>query len=366
MIISINAAQREFVYDTGNGLMNVTFDSIKESAPWKSDGMVTISYRNELDQECFTSFSKRSFLDNIAHHLPEQRSKPEDYEQDVLTYKLYRLLEGESEESIDSEVANVYSQRLKLETRKDDYKKTVNKSIVEFMKKKKAVMDRNAVLNDISRLVVDTLECVRVVSHFEETGELLMIREDLLQRENMVDVWKMFSDVNSEHVKYSVLLQEAEDNLKFNKSLLDADRASLEVAKEEDKEKFEQGIERAGRMVVKYTDEVATLNDRLKALTENRRELEKSVVEVLKEIRVLAQNQFELLKEKIASMPDYPDLGEAPDDIEDMGFVVSEEMKKMIAAANSKDMPEVTLKNMTPELAKSAFESKLRKEKKPK
>lgn len=364
MIISIDAVMREFVYDTGNGYLTVSFDSIKESIPWKTSGVVTVSYKNPLGQDCFTSISSSSFLENIAHHLPEHRDRATDYEQDVLAYKIYRLLQGETEEAIDAEVKNVYEQRVRLEERKKSHKKKVNESLVRFMEKKKAVMDRSDVLSEINSVVADTLECVRVITHFEDTGELLRIREDLTQRERMSEVWKMLTDLDADNVKYSIQLQEAKENLAFNQEALNADRDSLEVAKDHEKDKFQNGIERAGRMVQKYTDEVDTYQAQVNDITEKRRDLERSVVEVLKEIAVVSKNKFDELSEKVSKMPDYPDLGDAPDDVPEMGFIVSEEMNKMVAAAKDKDIPEVNLRNMTPELAKSALESKLAKTRK--
>lgn len=364
MIKSINTSRRNFIFDTGMKTFTVTFDSILESESWKNDKVIVVSYKDHLLRDCATSFARSSFLDNISHHLPEHRAKPEDYDQDVLVYKLYRLLDGEHVEDVEAEIDNVYQQRLALEDRKNEYKEEVNTKIVDFMKKKKAVFARQEVLNELSRFTADILESVRVITRYEEDGALLTPREDLVRRDGLNDIWDMFTKANSEILALDIQIRDLSGLRDFNRETLDADRASLEVTKDEEKkDHYEKAIERSGRMINKYTDEIEMFTAQADSIRERRKDIMGSVVEKLKEIAVNAQKDFEELKKSLDTMPDYPDLGDAPDDIPEMGFVVSEEMQKMIAVAKDESFTEVDLKNMTPELAESAMRSTISKAK---
>ena len=252
-------------------------------------------------------------------------------------------------------------QRVALEDRKQAHLKKEQETIKEHVLKTQKVMQKTAVKNELSHLLGDILEYVRIIEAYERDGAIGLVRPDITEKEEMKEIWGMFSDANQAILSTDIALNEAKKFKGYYDEMLEEQKKSLAVVEEDMKPDFEEAIAKSQRLVNKYGTDIETLESQKDILKERRVDAEKSMVQKLMEMRVTAQKQFESTNGNLAKMEDYPDLGDRPEEMPKMEFVVSTEMKRMLRAARDKDVPEVTLKNMTPVLAKSAMQSKLSK-----
>lgn len=363
MIQNIDASKKSFTFDTGNGIKEFKFSDILKSEPWKEIGVVTINYYDGLGKKITTSFARNSFLDNITYHLPEHRDKVSDYEQDVLVYKLYRLLDGEDESSIDEGIDNIYQQRVSLEERKNAFKQEVSDVISDFVSKKEANEAREIKRGEMGFVMSQVIECIRTVDEYERTGELPNIRQDIRSKESMFDVLENYSLVNADIRSTDIAILKKNEELEIKREALNCDKARLEEDDGKEAEKIQSLINSSGDAINTLTEELTVLARDKDNLTERRLSVERDIIEKVKEVAVLSQERFKGLKARVDEMPHYKDLPEIPE-LPAPPLSVPKEMQKMILVSQNESMPEVSLKNMTPELAKSALESKLAKTRK--
>ncbi len=127
MITNLDLVGEEVTYTLDGVNTVVSFATILASDQWNDNGVIRLDLTGGKSATLF----KDIFLSNLAFNSPTQRGTTE-YEQDTLTYMLYRVLEGEVEADVQDEIDNLVAQRALMEADKTTWKDGVNAQIIEW------------------------------------------------------------------------------------------------------------------------------------------------------------------------------------------------------------------------------------------
>lgn len=123
MNITLLPSQEKFIFEYDGVEQEVTFNEIKNSDSWKEHKLITITHLavNEHGIHPVTTLNRTSFLDNMKHADEEYMRYYNLWDINTTIHKLYSLLDGKSEDVIDTEIENVSEQRKQLDQAKRDW-----------------------------------------------------------------------------------------------------------------------------------------------------------------------------------------------------------------------------------------------------
>lgn len=147
MITDLDLVGEELTYTSGGVNTVIPFATITASDEWTTSGLIKL----ELTGGQTVGLQRNSFMDNLAFNSPTERGA-EFYEQDTLTYMLYRILEGEIEADVQDEIDNLVAQRELILADKTAWKDGVNAQIVEWTE-----IDANNQAVIVAQSLVDNL-----------------------------------------------------------------------------------------------------------------------------------------------------------------------------------------------------------------
>lgn len=139
MKITIYKEDRYFTWELDGISIDVDFDQILNSKDWEVAKVISLTYQDNVGRKLKTQLTRNAFIDNIITHNAEMRDKAITgaYDYDKQEYILYRLLEGDTYQDIEADIANIERQRKALDDRKEEHKALEQQLIAEHVEKEK-------------------------------------------------------------------------------------------------------------------------------------------------------------------------------------------------------------------------------------
>lgn len=364
MLITLDVASSQVSIELNEITTVVDFSTITADVSWTSNKKIAIVLDN-IDAETSTnlriSLNESSFLRNITHHIETQRDNVNDYYNERNTYKLWRLLDGDSESDIELDIQNIESQRYALESIKTEYLANEDASLADHLAKMQANTDRAEKEKQLNTAQYNYDSTIIILSGYDSGNGLLI---GAFSEYLPLDLQGYVSTYVSDQMAINELLVSA--NLKTDeinrfiglKANLEQRIANLDPEDPNyagDLAALEAQVDDAQGGIDAASNDLDVINFNLNAARATLKVDEAPVLTGLQQFRDDQLALIETYTSELADMPYYENLGAAPEKTE-IGTVVSTEMRKLLAAVNDESKPQITLRNVSRELVYQSYE----------
>lgn len=364
MIITLDLAAEQVSVELDATTTVIDFATIAAQGGWTKDKVISMTLDN-IDPETALNVTmtcdETAFLRNIINHIAQQRGSEDDYYNDRNIYKLWRLLDGDTDADIEADLQNIESQRMLLEQGKTDHLQAVDVVLAEHLDKMAANTARAAKEKQLNDAQYNYDSVVIILSGYDSGNGFLIgafaeflpgdlqddlniyIGDQIAVNELVVAAAAKTDDMNR-FIALIAWLEQQIANLDPGDPNYAADLAALEA----------QVVTAEGNRDAASNDlDVINTN-----LATARATLKVDEVPVFQGLETFRDDQLALVTtytDELADMPYYEDLGDAPAKAE-VAVVNSEEMRRMIFAVSDATKPNINLRNVSPELVYQAYD----------
>lgn len=364
MIITLDLIASQVSIDYDSVITVIDFTTISASDIWTSQQMISVTLDNvdpDTMENITMSFEHGTFLRNIVHHIASQRSSESDYYNERNIYKLWRLLNGETNADIEPDLQNIESQRMALESAKSAYRDAEDAVITEHVAKmdaNTARAEKEAQLN-AAQYNYDSL--VIILSGYDSQQTLTIGAFVDYLPAGLQSLYTTYS--NSQFAVNALVVSASAKTDELNKYV--AVKAyidhQIDILDPEDPNYASKLAALEAQTVTNDGNIDASSND-LDAINFNlntaRGQLKIDEAPFVSGLQEFRDEQLALVTTytaELVDMPYYENLGAAPEKTE-LPSVVSEEMRRMLYAVSDEAKPNINLRNVSPELVYQAYD----------